>query len=62
MKSVLKKFDLFPFTISFIKSLFRSFVLAATKVRIVKTRNASDNESVPSAESFLPEKRLALTI
>ena len=36
--------------------LFKSVCLAATSVRMEKTRKASDTESVPSAESFRPVK------
>lgn len=56
IKSVERKLDFLSFIIVEIISLFISFTLAATKVLIVKIRNASDTDNVPSAESFLPVK------
>jgi hypothetical protein len=41
--------------------LLSSALLAATRLRMEKTRNASETERVPSAESFLPVKGQALT-
>ena len=54
MKSVDKKLDLCPSTMSLIIFLLTGPSLAATSVLIENTFSASDTERVPSAESFLP--------
>ncbi len=54
MKSVDRKFDLRPRTIPLIRRLLTSLALAATSVRMEKTRSASETDSVPSAESLRP--------
>ena len=61
IKSVERKFDFRSLTIVLMIDLFKAPALAATRVRIEKTRKASDTERVPSAESLgaLSELRLA---
>ena len=56
MKSVEMKLDRRSCTMSDRMALFASVPLVATRVRIEKTRSASDTERVPSAESFRPRK------
>lgn len=56
IKSVDKKLDLSSFNIFVMICLLRSFALAAARLLIENTRKASETESVPSAESFLPVK------
>jgi hypothetical protein len=56
MKSVERNRELRFVTIVVKIRLFASVSLAATSVRIEKTLSASETDSVPSAESFLPVK------
>jgi hypothetical protein len=54
MKSVERKLDILPTTMSLTRALLSSFDAVATTVRIENARSASLTESVPSAESLRP--------
>ena len=54
MKSVERKRERRSLRMSARIRLLRSSALAATSVRMLKTRRASETESVPSAESLRP--------
>ena len=56
MKSVERKRELRSVRMDLMSRRLSSVPLAATSVRIVKTLRASETDSVPSAESFLPVK------
>ena len=55
MKSVLKNFECRPRTMSDRMRSLSSLALAATRLRIEKTRSASETLRVPSAESLRAE-------
>lgn len=54
MKSVVRKDDIRPVTMSPSSALFASLDAVAATVRIEKARSASLTDRVPSAESFRP--------